>query len=189
MSSIRWVRGVFAAIIITGGAVMPGLSQTPPPRYITPEALQNWADNHEAISDGLRELAEESPDPAVRARVGAYMEQMEIFAYRIFAGIEVADGRIVDTSDKAEFDNPERLYQKALRLRVPPAVQRVYAENGLGEHGHQMFICLLLWAVLLEVKQWNDIPRSNRVQKRLTALESLINPEDLAIIEDLYERM
>jgi hypothetical protein len=159
-------------------------SQTEPNRYLTPDIMESWIANENALSDGLSEL-EYNADAIILARFTEYWRQVSDFAYQFQTLIDWADyGR-----DLGLYFDPAKAYRKILRVRVPQEVNAVYAENGLGEHGHQVFMCLTLGWILLTLKQYADgnDPSLNKIQKIAALLESLIHPQDLTLIEEHAE--
>ncbi|MDR2535208.1 MAG: hypothetical protein LBD29_04145 [Treponema sp.] len=86
-------------------------------------------------------------------------------------------------------NNVAKAYRKALVLYVPPEIKAVYRENGLGNRGHQVLLCLVLGIRILALKEDRaeyDQPLP-KAKKTLSLLESLIHPKDLALIQDYWK--
>ncbi|MDR0569351.1 MAG: hypothetical protein LBG87_09130 [Spirochaetaceae bacterium] len=183
MRDILWLRAVCLGAFLVAGAIAPGCSQNAQARYITPDILRNWVLNQQSLSDALTDLSETHPDPAVQARTGEYMEEVENAVYRLGY---ILEGILTDMPAE---DNLAQVYRKALRIRVPAEVKAAYEENGLGKQGHQVFMCLLFGFFCVEAKRSFDEPPPPKAQKLLTILESLIHPQDLTLIEQFADEI
>lgn len=173
------------AVILVGVIAVSGFSQTSPAQYLTPEIIENWIANQDAISEELENL-EANPDAAVQEQMLKYWEKVQVFSYHLETLLVL---RYSDENRTFQGD-PVQAYRKVLRIHVPAAIKTVYAEKGLGDQGHQVFMCLVLGLILAEQNQepkGADIPLPHKAQKTLNNLKSLIHPQDLALIQEYAE--
>ncbi|MDR0561771.1 MAG: hypothetical protein LBG73_03700 [Spirochaetaceae bacterium] len=165
---------------------MQSCSRTKAVQYLSPDILENYSAKMNAIETALDDLAEHS-DETIRSQVIEYWRQLNVFAEDCLQPFMrlMSEGSYT-LPNKSD---PARTYRKMLNIPVPPEVKRVYVKYGLGEHGHQVYLCLFLGVTLYYVKQNTPVgpPFPDTVQKALTSMESLINPQDMTLIAEYLE--
>jgi hypothetical protein len=167
-------------LVLQGLVISAGLfPQTVQDRLLSPEIVENFFSHWERIERVFEDL-DNHEDPEIRARFDAYNDKMNVF------GRQLDDFWEFSPMDGGEAPDIVKAYQKILRILVPPEVHEVYRESGLGNRGHQVITCLFVGFEIVIYNKQNETcgdQSTAKAQKKLTRLESLIHPEDLALIE------
>jgi hypothetical protein len=169
--------------------VLSAVSHAEPARYLTLDIVKNYAERMYGAGEGLETL-EQSEDAEARRRYAEYSETLKEYSYKIsFLRVWMDADFAINLEE--EVYALDKVYRKALLMRVPPEVKAVYAEHGLGEQGHQVILCFFagLQIAVLERNLSQAGERSARAQKVLLHLSSLIHPKDMELIEILIHDM
>ncbi|MDR2534540.1 MAG: hypothetical protein LBD29_00730 [Treponema sp.] len=165
------------ALVLLGLVVSAGLfPQTPNSRILSPEIVENIRAHWGPIERAFEDL-DSHEDPEIHGPFYAYNRKMESF------GLLFEDFWESSPMEAGKAPDIAKGYQKILRIAVPPEVQRIYRENGLGNRGHQVIVCLFVGLHILKYKRAFDdlVQQPPKLYKKLTFLESLIHPEDMAL--------